>query len=107
MKTLKQLLNEGLKTKKPFILTTIMNTCGSVPQSPGARMIVFSNGDTIGTIGGGCVEGDVRKKAIKMIIENKVITDIITINLTDEIGTRDGDICGGSMIILMELISFD
>jgi xanthine dehydrogenase accessory factor len=104
MKTLNEIFTEGIKSDKPFIMSTILNTCGSVPQSPGARMIIYANGNTCGTIGGGCVEGDVRKKGIKMLLDNNAETEILTISLTDEIGTRDGDICGGTMEILLERI---
>ncbi|MBP7654603.1 XdhC family protein [Candidatus Dependentiae bacterium] len=103
MLRLDELLNKGIKSGKPFVLSTVLKTCGSVPQSPGARMIVFVDGSTAGTIGGGCVEGSVIKKSIRMIADEKESgTEIISVNLTDPLNQKNGDICGGSMSVLLE-----
>ncbi len=40
-----------------FVLATVVNTSGSTPQRPGACLLVRSDGSTVGTLGGGCVEG--------------------------------------------------
>ena len=42
-----------------FVLATVVNTSGSTPQKPGACLLVRSDGSTVGTLGGGCVEGDI------------------------------------------------
>ena len=35
---------------------TIVRASGSTPQRTGAKMLVFADGRTVGTIGGGCYE---------------------------------------------------
>ena len=44
-------------------LVTIVSTSGSTPQRVGARMLVYEDGRTAGTIGGGCYENDACGKA--------------------------------------------
>ncbi|HOK40247.1 MAG TPA: XdhC family protein [bacterium] len=106
MKNLINLFNEGLRAEVPFVLVTVVDVCGSAPQSAGARMIVFADKTIIGTVGGGCVEGEVIQEAIKMLVyNNEKEIKIIKVDLTDEIGNKDGDICGGSMFFLLEKIS--
>jgi len=112
MKNLIELITDATLTGKPFALCTVVNACGSTPQSEGSRMIVFLDGKISGTVGGGCVEGTVIKTALKLLTNCAVIspavdfkkTDIITINLTDPLARPDGDICGGSMTILIEAL---
>lgn len=38
---------------------TIIRTKGSTPRRPGAKMIIYPDGEIFGTIGGGCGEGEV------------------------------------------------
>ena len=50
----------NLQTKgHKFVLATVVNTKGSTPQKPGATLLVREDGSTVGTLGGGCVEGDI------------------------------------------------
>ncbi len=49
-------LDDALKGGRSFILAGIISSKGSAPRSSGAKMAVFENGETVGTIGGGAVE---------------------------------------------------
>ena len=53
-KALKE-LNDG----KEFVVASVVKTSGSTPQKPGSKLLVKTDGKTIGTLGGGCVEGDI------------------------------------------------
>ena len=44
------------KQKRPFCLATIIDSGGATPRDVGTRMIVCSNGEFMGTIGGGNLE---------------------------------------------------
>jgi len=48
-------------------LCTVVATRGSTPQSKGAKMLVVADGKTVGTLGGGCVEAEVRKQALELL----------------------------------------
>jgi len=55
----KYLQKSGLK----FVLATVVRVEGSAYRRPGARMLIAENGNWWGGISGGCLEGDILKKA--------------------------------------------
>ena len=52
-----------MKRGEAAALVTVIRAQGSTPQRAGAKMLVFADGRTIGTIGGGCYENDAIGKA--------------------------------------------
>ncbi|MEM6315432.1 MAG: XdhC family protein, partial [Planctomycetota bacterium] len=70
-------------------------TRGSTPQKSGAVMLVLENGATLGTLGGGCVEAEVRTRAQELMRRNESRT--LTFKLDGDYGWDDGLVCGGSM----------
>ena len=50
---------EEIKNKKKFVISTVTKTIGSTPQKTGAKLLVREDGSGVGTLGGGCVEGDI------------------------------------------------
>ena len=82
-------------------LATIVETVGSTPREIGAKMIVCVDGSTYGSVGGGCGEDQVRSAALRSIITTKK-PEFLEIDLTDDLGTKGGDVCGGKMWIFVE-----
>jgi len=68
---------------------------GSTPQSAGALMFVDELGRLSGTIGGGCIEADVRRRAMPMIERKQ--SAILKFRLDGDYGWDDGLICGGTI----------
>ena len=68
---------------------------GSTPQSAGALMLVDDTANTFGTIGGGCVEAEVRQQAFAMLSRDE--TGILRYKLDHDFGWDDGLICGGTI----------
>jgi xanthine dehydrogenase accessory factor len=60
-------VSDALDRGEPAALVTIVSTTGSTPQRVGAKMLVFADGRTVGTIGGGCYENDAFWKAKEAI----------------------------------------
>ncbi|KOA19287.1 XdhC and CoxI family protein [Clostridium homopropionicum DSM 5847] len=58
-------------TNTPKALFTIISSKGSVPRKAGAKMIAYSDGRTIGSIGGGCSEAGVLTITIFPIFPQK------------------------------------
>ncbi len=56
---------------KRAALATIVNARGSIPSVVAAKMLVREDGSILGTVGGGCVEGDVRKGAMEVMRDEK------------------------------------
>lgn len=69
MKDILYQLPELKQQGKPFVLCLVTHTQGSTPRKAGSRMIVFSDGNIMGTIGGGSVEKQAIAEA-KMVLEN-------------------------------------
>jgi xanthine dehydrogenase accessory factor len=82
-------------------LATIIETTGSTPREVGAKMIVCMDGATYGTVGGGCGENQVRSAALRSTLVTQR-PEIIEVNLTDDLGTKGGDVCGGKLRIFIE-----
>ena len=45
------------------VLATVVHVRASAYRRPGARMLILPSGERIGSISGGCLEGDVSRKA--------------------------------------------
>lgn len=75
----------------------LVETRGSTPQKAGACMAVFQDGGQIGTLGGGCVEAEVKRRALALL--EKGSPEILTFQLDHDYGWDDGLICGGRMQI--------
>jgi len=82
-------------------LATIIETTGSTPRAAGAKMIICVDGTTYGSVGGGCGENQVRSAALRstLVTHNP---EIIEIDLTDDLGTKGGDVCGGRLRVFIE-----
>ena len=84
-------------------LATIVETAGSTPREAGAKMIICADSTLYGSVGGGCGESEVRSAALRSILTTQK-PELLEIDLTDDIGVRDGDVCGGKMRIFVEPI---
>lgn len=84
----------------PVALVTVVGAQGSTPQRPGARMLVFADGTVEGTIGGGCVEAEMTRRA-RLAIENGRPA-LTTYDLTPEQAGEEGLVCGGRMEVFIE-----
>jgi xanthine dehydrogenase accessory factor len=92
------LLVEG----KPFVLATIIRTRGSVPREVGAKMIVPREGQPFGTIGGGCGEGEVLRRAYPLFEQN-VPPRVVQVDLTGDFDQDEIQVCGGLMDVALDL----
>src|SRR6476620_11806562 len=63
-------------------------------------MLVYEDGSQAGTLGGGCVEAEVKRRALGLLTENR--PDVCTFQLDSDYGWDDGLICGGRMKIAVE-----
>jgi xanthine dehydrogenase accessory factor len=90
----------ALDRGEPAALVTIVSTLGSTPQRVGAKMLVYSDGRTVGTIGGGCYESDACGKARDAIGTRKA--SVVRYDLSDDLAGEHGLICGGRMEVFIE-----
>lgn len=66
-------------------------------------MLVFPDGSQAGTLGGGCVEAEVKRRALQLLDQGSV-PELLTFQLDDNYGWDDGLICGGRMRMLVDPI---
>jgi xanthine dehydrogenase accessory factor len=92
----------ALERGEAAALVTIVSTTGSTPQRVGAKMLVFSDGRIVGTIGGGCYENDAFGKAREAILNRR--PQLLHYELSDDFAQETGLICGGQMDVYIEPI---
>jgi xanthine dehydrogenase accessory factor len=98
-------LTQALATGRPCVWCAVIETRGSTPQKAGAAMLVFADGSQRGTLGGGCVEAEVKQRALRVLDEPGATAEVLTFNLDDNYGWDDGLICGGRMTILADPVA--
>ena len=92
-----------LERGKPFALATVINVRGSTPREAGAKMIVRDDGQ-FGTIGGGCGEAEVFRKA-RLLLEEGAGARLAEIDLTGDFDQQQIGTCGGLMDVFIDLWS--
>src|SRR5438128_5290958 len=96
-------LTRALDAGRDCVYCSVVETRGSTPQKAGAAMLVFPDGRQVGTLGGGCVEAEVKRQALKTLAgDDEPKTEVLTFCLDDNYGWDDGLICGGRMSILAD-----
>lgn len=93
---------ELLAAGKPFVLATIIRTRGSVPREVGAKMVVPREGQPFGTIGGGCGEGEVLRRAYPLFDEHQP-PRVVEVDLTGDFDQDEIQVCGGLMDVALDL----
>ena len=88
------------KNNTPKALVTIVSRRGSSPRDVGTKMIVSKDGTMTGTIGGGCVEADIRQTALSCLDNNKC--KLVKVDMTGQEAEDDGMVCGGIIEIFVE-----
>src|SRR5207247_11134265 len=92
-------LSTALDHHVPCVYCAVVATRGSTPQKAGAAMLAFSDGTQAGTLGGGCVEAEVKRRALHALAAGEGPA-VFSFNLDDDYGWDGGLICGGRMTIL-------
>lgn len=92
---------EKLGKGEPVVVATVIRTKGSTPQKPGAKLLVRQDGSGTGTLGGGCVEGDIWFAA-KQLMQRGGAAEYKEYELNEELAAEDGLVCGGTMYFLID-----
>ena len=83
-------------------IVTVTSTKGSTPRGAGAKMIVWPGGKFLGSIGGGCSEGDVIVAARDLIDDEEAFITM-EVDMTGDVAKEEGMVCGGTMNVLIEV----
>ena len=90
-----------LQNEQQLVMATVIRTKGSTPQKPGAKLLVRSDGSGIGTLGGGCVEGDIWYAA-SQLMRRGGDAQYREYELNEDLAAQDGLVCGGTMFFLID-----
>jgi xanthine dehydrogenase accessory factor len=106
MRELLTQLTQAIEAGRACVYCSVVETRGSTPQKAGAAMLVFPDGRQVGTLGGGCVEAEVKRQALGTLASpggaKGAKPEVLTFCLDDNYGWDDGLICGGRMTILAD-----
>jgi xanthine dehydrogenase accessory factor len=83
------------------ILVTVVGTRGSSYRSPGARMLILPDGSRIGAVSGGCLEGELCRRAHWWTSESPAVLKTFDTS-TQEDNEGFGLGCGGGIDLLLE-----
>ena len=105
MKELREILKavDGVrKDTQKAALATIVKTKGSTYRRPGARMLMKADGEMLGSISGGCLEGDVFEHAKKVMNTGEPIVLTYDTSSDDDVVWGLGLGCNGVVQVLVE-----
>ncbi|MDO9493243.1 XdhC/CoxI family protein [Acetobacterium sp.] len=83
-------------------IVTVVSKKGSVPRGPGAKMIIWADGRSRGSIGGGCSEAEVSLVA-RDLLQTGSGYHTMKVDMTGSVAEDEGMVCGGIMDVLIEV----
>ena len=81
-------------------LATVVETWGSAPRQAGSQLAISGDGQIMGSVSGGCVEGAVVTEALEALADG--IPRLLTFGVSDETAFAVGLACGGTIRVLVE-----
>ncbi|MER6466593.1 XdhC family protein [Streptomyces sp. NPDC001228] len=87
----------------PFGLATVVAVSRSAPRGPGAAMAVGPDGEVVGSVSGGCVEGAVYELAQEVVASGEA--RLRTFGYSDADAFAVGLTCGGEITVLVRPVT--
>jgi xanthine dehydrogenase accessory factor len=101
----RELLGELLlrwRAGRPVALAVVTETWASAPRQPGAAMLVDGDGTAVGSVSGGCVEGDVYERCLEVLASGQPQT--VRYGVSDDAAFAVGLPCGGSIAVFVHRV---
>jgi len=83
-------------------LATVVDTWGSAPRPVGSNLVIDAEGNFLGSVSGGCVEGAVVAEALDVIESGK--PKMLEFGVADETAWQVGLSCGGTIRVFVEKV---
>jgi xanthine/CO dehydrogenase XdhC/CoxF family maturation factor len=90
------------KAGRGVALATVVETWGSAPRPVGSHLVIDQEGNFLGSVSGGCVEGAVITDAVDVIADGK--PRMLEFGVADETAWRVGLSCGGRIKVYVERV---
>jgi xanthine/CO dehydrogenase XdhC/CoxF family maturation factor len=84
-------------------IATVVETWGSAPRPVGSHLVIDGEGNFLGSVSGGCVEGAVVSEAVDVIASGRAKT--LSFGVADETAWRVGLSCGGRISVYVEPVA--
>jgi xanthine/CO dehydrogenase XdhC/CoxF family maturation factor len=88
--------NEGRRVA----LATVVATWGSSPRPPGSQLLADDSGRFMGSVSGGCIEGEVMRRALEVIETGE--PELLEFGIANEDAWSVGLSCGGRLQVFVE-----
>lgn len=90
------------KQGRGVAVATVVETWGSAPRPVGSHLVIEDSGRFLGSVSGGCVEGEVVSEAMDAIADGR--PRMLEFGIADEIAWRAGLSCGGRIKVYVEKV---
>ena len=90
------------KDGRAVALATVVETWGSAPRPVGSNLVIDGDGNFLGSVSGGCVEGAVVTEALDVIENGK--PKMLEFGVADETAWKVGLSCGGTIRVFVEKV---
>jgi xanthine/CO dehydrogenase XdhC/CoxF family maturation factor len=84
-------------------IATVVETWGSAPRPVGSHLVIDADGNFLGSVSGGCVEGAVVEEASEVIATGE--PRMLEFGVADETAWRVGLSCGGRIKVFVEKLN--
>jgi xanthine/CO dehydrogenase XdhC/CoxF family maturation factor len=96
---------EWRRQGKRVALATVVRVWGSAPRPLGSKMAISEDGDMVGSVSGGCVEGAVLAESEGVLASGEA--KLVSYGVSDETAWSVGLSCGGTIEIFIEPLAID
>jgi xanthine/CO dehydrogenase XdhC/CoxF family maturation factor len=90
------------KGGRAVALATVVETWGSAPRPVGSNLVIDEDGNFLGSVSGGCVEGAVVTEALDVIESGQ--PKMLEFGVADETAWKVGLSCGGKIRVFVEKV---
>jgi xanthine/CO dehydrogenase XdhC/CoxF family maturation factor len=90
------------KAGRGVALATVVETWGSAPRPVGSNLVIDDQGNFLGSVSGGCVEGSVVTEAVDVIASGE--PRMLEFGVADETAWKVGLSCGGKIRVFVEKV---
>ena len=95
-------LGAWLASGKKAALATVISTWGSSPRPVGSHLVINEEGEFLGSVSGGCIEGAVVAEALEVMVDGS--PRVLEFGVSDEQAWEVGLSCGGAIRVYVEIV---
>ena len=103
MNTIYEAITEAVRRREAVAVATIVQTRGSTPRQVGTKMLIHTDGTSMGTVGGGALEAAIIEAAQEALGEGK--SRLVHYGLRADKHEEDLGVCGGDLDVFVDVVA--